>query len=82
VLAACVHQSRLFNGKYYFEHPSYILSKEDSTAVIIWDPKKQEDQIARFFQDRSDLEKLVISDKYYLKIPELVDMYNASRLDK
>jgi len=72
------HQCWLFNGKYNFQHPSYILSKGDSCVIIIWNPKKQQEQIARFFQDRTDLEELVLSDKYYLKIPELVDLYNSS----
>jgi hypothetical protein len=77
-----IHQCKLFNGKYYFDHPSNILSKDDSSIIIIWKPKKQKEQIARFFQDRSDLEKLVISDKYYLKIPELVDLYNSSNIER
>ena len=77
-----VHQCRLYNGRFYFEHPSYILSKGDSSTIIIWKPNKQKEQIARFFQDRNDLEKLVISDKYYLKIPELVDLYNSSNIER
>ena len=72
------HQCRLYNGKYYFQHPSYILSKGDSSTIVIWNPKKQKEQIARFFQDRIDLEKLIVPDKYRLKIPELVDLYNSS----
>jgi hypothetical protein len=69
-----IHKCRLHNGKFLFQYASYILSKSNSSTSIIWNPKKQKGQIARFFQDRSDLEKLVISDKFYLGIPELVDL--------
>jgi hypothetical protein len=71
-----LHECRLFNGKYYFPHDSYILSKDNENFFAIWNAKKQKDAIDSFFERNNKDWAQVFGQDYYNRIPEIVSMYN------
>jgi len=71
-----VHNCLLWNGKHFFPHQSYVISKDGKYFFAVWRAKKQKEKIAEFFSDDAKLEGLILDKQYYKRIPELVALYN------